>query len=766
MKNRLVPSLLIGFSLLTLVSAKTAAAWPWSSKFCNHGSENGITVEPAKLFDVRELEAMLRARQSELETIKTFQGDRLLASTGLFQGSEQTSTAVGVHAAELATPASATPTIPTAPTPGTITPPADLKFGITSRDLLAEQLSFGYEVVNLQLLLNQAVSDRIEVRKNKDTGDLDLLGHRDQALLGFHIDVLPQRRDRRAAAEVEVIIRHSPTCSCGLSDVELPHIVGLFPEKNTYNVQSITNNIANIGLGAIVGVFDVGLSATRAKNAFYIVRDVDTVAFRGPVRTKEISLGWQFRPVLGRTYVEPGPRQVYALLALPEGFTTADGKMLSHEFTSEIRTRWRGLQQSDQAMDLGEFFPDCRKDPLQLPNKAVLERATEAHPFEVEWEEIQAGRALVHVEGEGFGPDTAVSLVSRKLGPDDQLRISTDHQLSFQVSLKDLTGFFQISNRFGEPRPLENPFCIPDPRVTTLTCLDSGTSFESVGLTPLDSERALLTLQGVCGLLRAGRRHPVVEIGGEVFSKLTVEQEREACPPLLPPGSPTSAPPIQKTRITTVVPIDLLAKNSEVRLVEPFFPAALSFRKKYDLGDLFVAEPPVTIVKGAKQRIAIRGHNLVKATVMIGSDSIKDFLPGSGPELILLDVDSPKLDGVNQIVVTQGAAPARFLAVTPPEKEPDLKLASDIRQGESVEVAITGGLAKDVQKILFEENELKLRKDEGKTLVRLTELVTGKSGRRDLTVQLKPEKEGDPPRVRKLELKVLPLEKTIASTGF
>jgi hypothetical protein len=81
-------------------------------------------------------------------------------------------------------------------------------------------------------------------------------------------------------------------------------------------------------------------------------------------------------------------------------------------------------------------------------------------------------------------------------------------------------------------------------------------------------------------------------------------------------------------------------------------------------------------------------------------------------------------------------------------------------------VAIIGTLAKDVQKVLFEESELKIRKDEGTTLVRLTELVTGKAGRRDLTVLLKPGKEGDPPRVRKLDLKVLPVEKTIASTGF
>ncbi|MBV9085584.1 MAG: hypothetical protein JOZ62_23155, partial [Acidobacteriaceae bacterium] len=48
-----------------------------------------------------------------------------------------------------------------------------------------------------------------------------------------------------------------------------------------------------------------------------------------------VVFGWQFRPVLGADYVQPGPRQVFAQLALPTG--------LREDFEPQvwIQTRWR-----------------------------------------------------------------------------------------------------------------------------------------------------------------------------------------------------------------------------------------------------------------------------------------------------------------------------------------------------------------------------------------------------------------------------------------
>jgi len=442
-----------------------------------------------------------------------------------------------------------------------------------------------------------------------------------------------------------------------------------------------------------------------------------------------------------------------------------DPLIAQHDFKVDVRTRWRYVDQATQALGNMYFFPDCRPAELQLPDRDVLDSAAEARPFEVVWDDLANGKALVRVTGQGFGPDTTVFIGGRKLGADDALRVSADRSLSFQAPLKALIGDpFQIVGRFGNPRPLEMSFPGKENQVPVgITIKDP------VKMRALDGNQVEVTLSKVCGLLRKEDSHPIVGIGGEAFVPREITEGEKDCK-FLPPGGKTEGPPTASLQITVVVPFETIFKGDKVTLLEPFSPGnVLRANAPLDRQDLFLVEPAVDKIgdlDAGKVRLAIRGKNLKippaggnGVMVTLGNETVTSFLPGSNPTLLLLEVDSKKLQGVNNLLITQGNAPARLVPIKPPEKAPELKLAADVHEGESVEVLLVGTLVDSVSKVLFEGRELTIHKEGGKLLVRLSETVTTKPGRRDLTAILNPATPDGPPRTQTIELTVLPAEK-------
>ena len=96
----------------------------------------------------------------------------------------------------------------------------------------------------------------------------------------------------------------------------------------------------------MVQVLNIGYGSTKTSQAEYLVKDTDTVALpraASPVEPTSVGaddadstqFGWEFRPVLGRTSVEPGTRQVYVMLALP---TDVDSQ---YQANVESMTYWR-----------------------------------------------------------------------------------------------------------------------------------------------------------------------------------------------------------------------------------------------------------------------------------------------------------------------------------------------------------------------------------------------------------------------------------------
>jgi hypothetical protein len=283
-------------------------------------------------------------------------------------------------------------TVPTAPTSTAFNAPTNI--GVSSGDILTEQVELNAQITTLRLLLQGALSDQYVIRQTRPVAT------RKQTTLGFTITLDPPRQFRHAIAEVRVLIVPDP----GLDGVS---IVNLLPAEKTYNVAKITSHQDSFGAGVAVVPVSVGVNAGRSKDRLYLAKDTDTLALQYPppvplssstalghiprpfpqkvhdkfkglidlmgtneladcanpgaegepgsepdaagnkliIGTNATVFGWQFRPVLGEEYVRGGQRQVFAQLALPPGAT-------SQTFTPRlyIQTRWRAYDPKRQVV--------------------------------------------------------------------------------------------------------------------------------------------------------------------------------------------------------------------------------------------------------------------------------------------------------------------------------------------------------------------------------------------------------------------------------
>jgi hypothetical protein len=272
-------------------------------------------------------------------------------------------------------------TVPTAPTATPFSAPTNV--GVSSADILTEQVELNAQITNLRLLLQGALSDQYVIRHSRP------VANRKQTTLGFTISLDPPRQFRHAVAEVRVLIVPPP----GPDGVS---IVNLLPAEKTYNVAKITSHQDAFGAGVAVSPVSVGVAAGRSKDRLYLVKDTDTLAlqylphiptltsmkrpipqyahdkYKGvvdlmgwdelgncndpgdknepdqkdlPVGTNATLFGWQFRPVLGEQYVRGGQRQVFAQLAMPPGTTSQ-----TTPFKMYIQTRWRAYDPKRQVV--------------------------------------------------------------------------------------------------------------------------------------------------------------------------------------------------------------------------------------------------------------------------------------------------------------------------------------------------------------------------------------------------------------------------------
>lgn len=202
---RLIPGAIVASSLL-LLSPLLRAADP---------VRTGLTVAPPKVFDNRALVIMLEQLERQLQSINVVesQKDKLLAALSTFQGAR-----ISDMAQALSVTGHSLPKVITKETPGdagelqyaernteqaaaTSSAPAAPQLhselahspavGVQAEDVLFDQVNLTYQIMNVRMLLDRALSDRLH------NGN-----ERVQVVLGFQIGIDPPRRHHAGDAAV------------------------------------------------------------------------------------------------------------------------------------------------------------------------------------------------------------------------------------------------------------------------------------------------------------------------------------------------------------------------------------------------------------------------------------------------------------------------------------------------------------------------------------------------------------------------------------
>lgn len=449
----------------------------------------GITVSAPKVYEERALRAMLEQAEAQLSALRPISGTALDTALGTLQGGRQTSssftlTAQGPSAPSVTTTntqeridgelvptgttatttsSSVVPVPPAAPTAAAL---SGAGFGLSARDLLAEQMALTYQIASLRLALERATSDRV----NSING---VVLPRYPVVLGFTIGI--DRPRLRQVAEVELTLQLEAKDSFAKPDASVPpppgiSLVSVLPTKDAYNVATITDNSVNIGAGQVVSAFQLGAGFFRNRKTHYVVRDVDTLSIPHSPDARhpnEIRVSWQFRPVLGRKIVEPGPRQVFVVLTLDdERFTDEGFELMAKATTRWVRIRKNGVlkaaAEEEHPIPLGSLgYWQIFSDQMLAP----FTRNLQLTPLSEE-------KGLVSVRGTFLSTDSRILVGDKTIDRGNGLAFRDDTGLSFIVPLSDLARADDVylMNRYQQPVPLRRRPMDTKHSMTALRC--------------------------------------------------------------------------------------------------------------------------------------------------------------------------------------------------------------------------------------------------------------------------------------------------------
>ena len=456
-------------------------------------SSNGITIGRAKQFDNRSLSLILEELNASLENLSVL-NQSIASRADIFQESEETASSRSFSfglsqtgeaksgegttkrkAKSAASDAEATGADKdTKRTSGAADPakskaPADADppkfsptFGMAAGDLLTDQVNLLYQIVNLRLLNERALSDRLRDGEG-----------RLQAVLGFQVSINPPNfaHDCVAVAEIELIVPHA---------AEPISVVAMIPQEKTYNAATLSSS-ANSLYGSVVSSWRLGASVGRKRNTVYLHRDTDTVAFeRSPGwyagafgwvgKRRNVppglgALGWEFRPVLGRRSVSPGARWLLAVVSLPQP-DPQDAQGPYPILGVRARTFWRRYHRRRQttSMRLGLwplplFGPrTVESDWYDLPilRTSDIEEQLSPSVSEVSWTDAGGGVAIVLVRGENFfsGTEVTVGGALYRAG-DGNLVLKSHRAMEIHTTIVALAkGDAVLSGRYGASTPL------------------------------------------------------------------------------------------------------------------------------------------------------------------------------------------------------------------------------------------------------------------------------------------------------------------------
>jgi hypothetical protein len=435
-------------------------------------NQQGIYVGKPKVFDSRTLNLMLEDLSAQLGRITVLDQTKLAAAMGTLQGMESretaTSTTIGLTKPFMKASVDAnnkttlTETVPDAKYPantdlgtmGTLGS-TDLKYGMASQDLLGDQVNLQYQIFNLRMIMDRSLTDRIQGN-----------GTKLQAVLGIPVSIIPSRSALDSAAMVKVTVSQK-----GSEDPV--SVVALMPQEKTYNSAALSRSSNSFGASAVAKVVQVGFSATKRGQTYFLYRDNDTLSFEYPNNEKKSVFGWQFRPVLGRRSVAPGMRQMFAVVALPA--KDSFGKDIPIEYNLEIKveTSWVKYQRSQLTTypttlwyeALGRIVgkPSTPPKPddavcylVRVPTTGAFQETLAPEITDVGWTWVGNKDVIVSVEGRNFFSDTKVLMNGKAFDSSTGLKLKSEQAFDLVVdgaSLNDAV----IQGRYGAAKPLLRP---------------------------------------------------------------------------------------------------------------------------------------------------------------------------------------------------------------------------------------------------------------------------------------------------------------------
>lgn len=339
-------------TFLSLISCATFLHAQGNSSSPSVPGNNGISVGAPKSFDNRSLSLMVESLSENLRTMNLIDSKSVAASFGLLQGSQVSEVSRALTVVSRPIPGQTITDKPSATDPSrrevstsSTVPQRDPaipwsfdavanptgfspSYGNSPGDLLNDQVNVMYQIFNLRMLQERALSDRIHEKEP-----------RLQSVLGFNVSLDPPRDAENSAAIVEVIVKMKTPAAAQPPAAGKVSLVAMMPQEKTYNRSALSNRANAFGASAVMRLFTVGYTERRRGQTFYVFRDHDTVAFERMRQASDPSLhfGWQFRPVLGKKAVTPGMRQMFAVVSLPSNdlASAADA-----ELEVKVITRW------------------------------------------------------------------------------------------------------------------------------------------------------------------------------------------------------------------------------------------------------------------------------------------------------------------------------------------------------------------------------------------------------------------------------------------
>lgn len=634
--------------------------------------DNGIVVGQPKLFELRSIQMMIDSVKTSLTQTAYPDTSQLFGMTGRIQGVQGTSRdqSLSVTGA-LGTGSDA---ITQAPSPSVAGMGSSSASGLEAQsslamsptDVLAEQTSLWYQLVNLQMLLDGALSDRLIPAD--ENGVATLYGKsvkfapRAQAVIGFQISVDPLREHRNAVAEAMITIDNKRQSLVGLGGYgDEPSLMMLLPRSKTYNSISISRENKSFGLGAVVNVFSLGFSQDKRQETYYVGKDTDTVALERipglPVygleevsstlkqsRYRGVSFGWQFRPVFNRSAVEPGVRQVFAMLSLPASVMQDKWEGKVH-----VTTYWREYDKSTGAV--GKPIPgtvsEWNLDDIVVPIGSGTEAALEPRIDRVHWEDAGGGNVALTIEGSNFSLGTDIACGDLILREKDLPLFSANRIRFVMPASAVIQGDVTVIGRYGVVGLKQSS-------------ADSDNPYEGVEPLPPrfvqqggQSTGVELTLAKVADTARlVSDRRPVVQIDGHLFG--------------IGDRPFTSLSADQSAQTVTMrfnVPTDVLANAREMVISDLAGPASIPVGIR-EIEGSFVAHRAVVLSTADPVTVAIFGSGF--------RDDVKILVGGSEVAGVPLDAVDEQATAIVFQIDRETALNAKYVLISQGGQSPVL----------------------------------------------------------------------------------------------